>query len=297
MIKTIDLNFAGQSKTIGAFLYETSEGPVLLETGPFSCYPTLCKGIRELGYAPEDIRHVFVTHVHLDHAGAAWAFAKMGAKIYTHPAGKNHLVDPAKLLASAERIYGDQMDKLWGDMRPISKQLVMSTKDAEMVRIGDTVVRSWHTPGHAKHHIAWQINRELVAGDVAGVKINEGPVVAPCPPPDIDLEDWAYSIRRMKALDLNRLHLTHFGSLVNIPSHLEELEKILIDWSEWIRPFAEDGTPKDKVIALFEDYVNGQLKAAGLDDATIKKYEKANPAWMSVYGLTRFWSKKLKLVK
>jgi len=189
---TIDLNFARQSNTIGAFLYETSEGPILLETGPFSCYPMLCKGIRELGYAPKDIRHVFVT------------------------------------------------------------------QDAEMVRIGDTVIRSWHTPGHAKHHIAWQINRELIAGDVAGVRINDGPVVAPCPPPDIDLEDWAYSIRRMKALDLNRLHLTHFGSLVNIHSHLEELEKTL---------------------------------------KNIKKYEKANPAWMSVYGLMRFWSKKLKLVK
>jgi len=229
MIKTIDLNFARQSNTIGAFLYETSEGPILLETGPFSCYPMLCKGIRELGYAPKDIRHVFVTHVHLDHAGAAWAFAKMGAKIYTHPAGKEHLADPTKLLASAERIYGDQMDKLWGEMRSISKPLIMSTKDAEMVRIGDTVIRSWHTPGHAKHHIAWQINRELIAGDVAGVRINDGPVVAPCPPPDIDLEDWAYSIRRMKALDLNRLHLTHFGSLVNIHSHLEELEKTLIN--------------------------------------------------------------------
>jgi len=219
----------------------------------------------------------------------------MGAKIYTHPLGKDHLANPTKLLASAERIYGDQMDQLWGEMRPISKPLLVSIKDAEMVRIGDTVVRSWHTPGHARHHIAWQINRELVAGDVAGVRIQDGPVVAPCPPPDIDLEDWAYSIRRMKALDLNRLHLTHFGSLVNIPSHLGELEKVIIDWSEWMRPFAEDGTPPNKVIALFEDYVNGQLKAAGLSDEAIKKYEKANPAWMSVYGLTRFWSKKLKL--
>ena len=295
MIKTIDLNFAGESNTIGAFLYESSEGPILLETGPFSTYPTLCKGIRALGYAPEDIRHVFVTHVHLDHVGAAWAFAKMGAKIYSHPLGKNHLADPSKLLASAERIYGDQMDELWGEMRPISKPLLVSVKDAEMVRIGDTVVRSWHTPGHARHHIAWQINRELVAGDVAGVRIQDGPVMAPCPPPDIDLEDWAYSIRRMKALDLNRLHLTHFGSLVNIASHLEELEKVIVDWSEWMRPFAEEGTPKTKVVALFEDYVNGQLKAAGLSDEAIKKYEKANPAWMSVYGLTRFWTKKLKL--
>ena len=295
MIKTIDLNFAGESNTIGAFLYESSEGPILLETGPFSTYPTLCKGIRALGYAPEDIHHVFVTHVHLDHAGAAWAFAKMGAKIYSHPLGKNHLADPSKLLASAERIYGDQMDELWGEMRPISKPLLVSVKDAEMVRIGDTVVRSWHTPGHARHHIAWQINRELVAGDVAGVRIQDGPVMAPCPPPDIDLEDWAYSIRRMKALDLNRLHLTHFGSLVNIASHLGELEKVIVDWSEWMRPFAEEGTPKTKVVALFEDYVNGQLKAAGLSDEAIKKYEKANPAWMSVYGLTRFWTKKLKL--
>jgi len=295
MIKTIDLNFCGQSNTIGAFLYESPEGPILLETGPYSTFDTLCAGIREYGYEPKDIKHVFLTHIHLDHAGAAWAFAKMGAKIYTHPFGKQHLADPARLLESARRIYGDKMDSLWGEMNPIPRQMIMRVKDAEMVRLGETTVRSWHTPGHARHHVAWQINRELIAGDVAGVKILNGPVMPPCPPPDIDLEDWSYSIRRMKALDLNRLHLTHFGSLVNTHSHLEELEKTLNEWAEWMRPFAEDQTPKDKVIPLFEEHVASQLRKAGLSDEEIKRYDKANPAWMSVYGLTRFWSKKLKL--
>jgi len=295
MIKTIDLNFCGQSNTIGAFLYESAVGPILLETGPYSTFDTLCAGIREHGYAPKDIKHVFLTHIHLDHAGAAWAFAKMGAKIYTHPFGKQHLADPSRLIESAARIYGDKMDSLWGEMQAIPKEMIVSVKDAEMVRLAETTVRSWHTPGHARHHVAWQINRELIAGDVAGVKILNGPVVPPCPPPDIDLEDWAYSIRRMKALDLNRLHLTHFGSLVNTHSHLEELEKTLNEWAEWMRPFAEDQTPKDKVVTLFEEYVTGQLKAAGLSAEQISRYDKANPAWMSVYGLTRFWSKKLKL--
>lgn len=296
MIKTIDLNFCGQPKTIGAFLYETSAGPILFETGPYSAFKALCEGIEAHGYAPEDIKHVFVTHVHLDHAGAAWAFAKMGAKIYTHPLGKPHLVDPSRLLDSATRIYQDKMDSLWGIMHPIAKPLVVSMKDAEMRTIGDTTIRAWHTPGHATHHVAFQVNRELVTGDVAGVKISGGPVVPPCPPPDIDLEDWFYSIRRMKALDLNRIHLTHFGSVVNIHGHLAELEKKLKDWSEWMRPFAEDQTPKEKVIPLFEEYVSSQLREAGLDDETIKAYEKANPAWMSVVGLTRFWTKKMKLI-
>ena len=291
MLTTIDLEFLGHKETIAAFLIETTEGPVLVETGPHSTLPTLKAGIEKAGFAMEDIKHVFLSHIHLDHAGSAWCFAEHGATIYLHPFGERHMANPEKLLASAKMIYQDQMDRLWGTLKPIPKNQLQTVADNESIRIGKTRLKALHTPGHAVHHIAWQMDNVLFAGDVAGVKIGNGIVVPPCPPPDINLEDWKLSIRRIIVKRYDALYLTHFGKITNPKEHLIELEGRLVNWANWIKPYWEDGVDPKEVTPLFQEYVKKQLVAGGVEGENLERYEGANPSWMSVAGLMRYWKK------
>jgi glyoxylase-like metal-dependent hydrolase (beta-lactamase superfamily II) len=295
MIHIIDLKFQGLEDVIAAFIVETSKGPVLIETGPYSTYQQLVSGVAKTGYSINDIQHVLLSHIHFDHAGASWALAKNGASIYLHPVGAPHMAHPEKLVQSATRIYGDQMDILWGALRPIPEELLIVCNNNEPVKIGDQTFIPWHTPGHASHHIAWQWKDNLFTGDVAGVKIQEGMVVPPCPPPDINLEDWKESIDLIRKLPLNRLYLTHYGPVNQIESHLDSLEEILHDWAYWIKPYVESGTKAEEVVPLFEQYVARQLKAYGISDHALAQYESANPSYMSVSGLMRYWKKKMQL--
>ena len=292
MVKIIDLEFLGHKKTIATFLIETGDGPVLIETGPHSTLPKLKKGIEEAGYAFEDVKHVFLSHIHLDHAGCAWAFAEHGAKIYLHPFGQRHMANPEKLLASAKRIYQDQMDRLWGTLKPIPEEQLIVVADNEVVKIGKTRFRALFTPGHAVHHIAWQMGNVLFAGDVAGVRIGNGIVVPPCPPPDINIEDWNASIRRLLDKRFDSLYLTHFGKIDNVKEHLKELKGRLANWANWIRPYYENGVDQKTVLPDFQCYVKKQLEAGGADEVLLARYEGANPSWMSVAGLYRYWKKK-----
>ena len=293
-IQTLDLQFLGQEQTIGVFLIETSAGPVLVETGPYSTFPTLQKALALQGYTTTDIKHVFLTHIHFDHAGAAWAFAKAGATIYVHPAGAPHLIDPTKLIGSASRIYGDDMERLWSTIEPIDASRIQEVADGESYQVGDLHMKAWYTPGHASHHIAWQADHCIFAGDVAGVRIGGGPVVPPCPPPDIDIALWKKSIATLRSIDhLETLFLTHFGGIKDISEHLDQLEAVLDDWSQWMLKHFNAGTPISEVTPLFQNYAATQLREAGVDEEGVMQYEHANPAWMSVAGLLRYWKKKL----
>jgi glyoxylase-like metal-dependent hydrolase (beta-lactamase superfamily II) len=292
MIHTLDLAFLGEEKTIAAFLVETYDGPVLFETGPYSCFPQLEKEISRIGYTIHDIQHVFLTHIHLDHAGAAWAFAELGAKIHVHPLGVRHLSSPERLMESARRIYKDKMDELWGEMKPIPMESIVPAEHESVVMVANEKITAWHSPGHAIHHIAWQVKEELITGDVAGVKIGDGIVVPPCPPPDINLEDWMESIALMRKINPSALDLTHFGKITDITIHLDALEKVLNDWANWIKPHWEAGADPAAITPLFQAYTHQQLVTAGIPKEDLPRYEKANPSWMSVVGLMRYWSKK-----
>ncbi|MEQ9466774.1 MAG: MBL fold metallo-hydrolase [Ekhidna sp.] len=292
MYQTIDLHFQNYDHAIAAFLIETNDGPVLIESGPYSTFPSLEKGLDKLGYQPKDIKHLLLSHIHFDHAGAAWAFAELGATVYLHPFGYDHMHDPSKLVASATMIYGDQMDSLWGRMEGIPKKNLKIMEHDEVVEIGGQSFRALHTPGHAKHHLAWHWKDAIFTGDVAGVKIEGGPVVPPCPPPDINLEDWMYSIDLVLSKNPNRLVLTHYGEEHNPNIHMKELKGILIDWAQWIKARWEEGLSNEEITPLFMDYTASQLRDRGVSEEGIKKYEAANPSWMSVSGLVRYWKKK-----
>lgn len=292
MVHIIDLQHQGLENVIASFLVETSKGPVLIETGPYSDFERLKSGVEDLGYTMSDIQHVLLTHIHFDHAGASWALADHGAKIYLHPVGKPHMASPAKLVKSATRIYGDQMDTLWGAINPIHSSLLITCDHGEEVKIGDTTFTAWHTPGHASHHIAWQCEDRLFTGDVAGVKINNKVVVPPCPPPDIHIEAWEASIVLIRQLPVTKLYLTHFGMVENINRHLDDLLDILNHWALWMKPHAESNDDIQDITPRFQKYVSVQLKEKGLTSAEIERYESANPSWMSVTGLIRYWKKK-----
>ncbi|MEZ5044668.1 MAG: MBL fold metallo-hydrolase [Saprospiraceae bacterium] len=293
MIHLIDLHFQGQTAAIAAFLVETTAGPVLVETGPHSTFSHLEKGIHRLGYKIEDIKHVFLSHIHLDHGGAAWLFAEKGAKIYVHPRGYPHLHDPSKLLQSAKMIYQDQMDALWGTLRPIAQENLQVAEHGQTFPVGNCSFTAWHTPGHAVHHIAWQLGQDLFAGDVAGVKIGNGPVVPPCPPPDINVEDWQNSLQLIRTLNIERLWLTHSQSIEMVGEHLDELETRLLDWANWIRPkVLEEKLGNEELIKVFTQFVIESFERLSLAKAVSTRYEVANPAGMSALGLKRHWLKK-----
>ncbi len=291
-IHVIDLHFLHLPHTIASFLIESSEGPILIETGPHSTIDAMQKGLAALGYTADDVKHVLLTHIHLDHAGAAWFFAEKGAQIYLHPFGAKNMQDPTRLMESAKRIYKDKMDTLWGQMHKIPANQLIEVAHEQVLQIGDVVIKSWHTPGHARHHIAWQYESVLFTGDVAGVKIDKGIVVPPCPPPDIQIEDWKASIQLIRTINPGALYLTHYDQVTDIERHLSDLEAILDSWAAWVKNHWEAGETHEEMVPQFMQYVAGQLKDAGLTDKEIALYEAANPSWMSVAGLVRYWTKK-----
>ena len=291
MYKTIDLNFLGLDHAIAAFLIESYEGLILIECGPYSTFQSLEEGLNSYGYKLGDVKHVLLSHIHFDHAGAAWAFAKRGANIYLHPFGASHMKDPSKLVASATMIYGETMDVLWGKMEGIDEERLKIIEHLEEIKIGQFTFISLHTPGHAKHHISWQLDDTIFTGDVAGCKIGDSPVVPPCPPPDIDIQDWEKSIEILRSRNPKKIVLTHFDAVENVDDHLDNLKFILNDWANWIKKNWQKEENTENLTSEFVDYTKNQLREAGVSEEIIKKYEAANPPWMSVSGLIRYWKK------
>ncbi len=297
MIKILDLNFLDTSETIGAFLVECEkEGPILFECGPHSSIHQLRSEIEKYGYKLSDIKHLFLTHIHFDHAGAAWELAKNGTKIYVHPKGVKHLIDPTRLYNSAARIYGDKMELLWGKMESISAEMLHSTQHKEIFKFNDFSIQAFHTPGHASHHIAWKIGNLAIVGDVAGCKIDGGPIMPPCPPPDINIEEWLESIELLLSLNLNEIYLTHFGNIQNVEEHMQILKSQLWNWANFIKLHFEKQTNQKELISLFTNFVGQQMVSEGVTNSELlNKYEKANPPWMSVAGLLRYWQIRLQI--
>ena len=291
MYHTLDLHFRGLHDAIAAFVVESTVGPILIETGPYSTFPSMEDGLHKLNMKASDIKHVLLTHIHFDHAGAAWAFARQGATIYLHPVGAEHMHDPSKLVASATMIYGDQMDVLWGKMKHIPEANLKVTDHEESITIGDQTFIALHTPGHAKHHIAWQWNDSIFTGDVAGAKILNGPVVPPCPPPDINIENWISSIDLILSKNPKKIVLTHYGEQEQVHEHMQALKEILSDWSGWVKNKWEEGLSNEEMIPIFMEYTKDQLKSSGVSENGLRRYEAANPAWMSIAGLVRYWKK------
>lgn len=291
-VKIIDLNFQNTKESVGVFLINTSKGPILIETGPESTFNELTKGIEQAGFKVSDIHAVLLTHIHFDHAGAAWKFAQNGTKIYVHEIGLPHLANPEKLWNSAAQIYGEDMNRLWGEMKPIPENLLFPANDGDIIDFGNVQFKVIYTPGHAIHHNAYQWNDIIFTGDVAGCKIKNGPVVPPCPPPDINVELWKQSLQKLREAKPKKLYLTHFSKHDKPLELLDELEQELDRWATFIQPFFKAGTPTQEIIPKFMKFTSDAFKLKGLTNQEIQIYEYVNPSWMSVNGLLRYWKLK-----
>lgn len=283
-IHTIDLRY-GAPRTTAAFVVATAGGPVLVETGPESTYETLREGLQDLGHEPGEVRHVLVTHIHLDHAGAAWSFAEMGATVHVHPEGLRHLRNPSRLLASAGRIFGEKTEEFWGKPRPVPTDRLRAVGGGEVLRLGGVEFEALETPGHANHHHAWRVGGALFTGDVGGVRIGAGPVFPPTPPPGLHVGAWRRSIARLRSLRADELYLTHFGRFTDAADHFDELEARLLDWDDWVGHRLRDGTTAAALAPEFQRYVSAILDRGGLGDRERREYELADPAWMNLMGL------------
>src|SRR5204863_6904765 len=190
---------------IAATLLETDEGPILFDTCPGSTFANLAAALSQLGAKARDVRHVFLSHIHFDHAGAACRFAELGAMVYVHPRGAPHLIDPAKLVASATRLYGDEMERLWGKFSAIAPERVRVLDNNVVVRVASFEIRAIETPRHASHHHVYHWDENVFGGDVAGVRLGGGPPAPPFVPPELDIEAWRESIAKIGALDPAKL--------------------------------------------------------------------------------------------
>lgn len=289
----LDLSFQGMSEVIAAFLITSPEGHTLIETGPGSTLPALERAMTAAGARLEDVTQLAVTHIHLDHAGAAGTLLRRlpDARLFVHPVGAPHMIDPSKLLASATRIYGDAMDRLWGAFEPCPADRVVILSDDAELRAGSRTLRALHTPGHASHHIAFvdMERRTAFTGDVAGVRLGASPYVRPpTPPPDIDIPAWHESAHRLRALGLRAIDLTHFGRIPGAADHLDTLVRNLDDWLAWVTDRLRRG--EDPATVAEELMRKGEMDVirAGGSAADAAAYELATPSRMSVDGMARY---------
>jgi glyoxylase-like metal-dependent hydrolase (beta-lactamase superfamily II) len=293
-IETLDLDFGRTAETIAAFLVLGPESPVLIETGPASTLPTLLRRLDEHGVAPSDIRHVLVTHIHLDHAGAAGWWAQQGATVYVHPLGARHLIDPRKLLASAARIYGDRMDELWGRSLPAPEDRVVAVEDGETIRAGGLEIVPIETPGHARHHHVYRLGEFAFTGDAAGIRLpGKSWIDLPAPPPEFDLSEWKRTLERLRAERFATIYRTHFGPTSEVAEQLDTFEGLLQQASTTVRDLIERGAERDEMVEAYCDGMRSRAAASGVDDETAEAYELANPRYMSVDGIARYWNKLL----
>jgi glyoxylase-like metal-dependent hydrolase (beta-lactamase superfamily II) len=289
---TLDLNFQGREQAIASYLIPHSSGVVLVESGPGSTLPSLQAALAEKGYTPADVTHVLLSHIHLDHAGAAGWLARQGAEVYVHPVGAPHMLNPEKLLASATRIYGDRMDELWGDFLSVPESKLKIAEDAQEIEIGNLRFLPIDTPGHAYHHHAYLFEDICFTGDIGGVRIPGFPYMrVPMPPPELHLEKWRESVERLKQEKFNRIAPTHFGIYDDPDWHLNELEKSLDAISRWLEEVMPSDPPVEALREKFTSWMEEQARATGLDELVVKAYEVANPVGMSADGLQRYWKK------
>ncbi len=295
-IYTIDLKFRGISGLIAAYLVLHDQGAILVETGPGSTIPALEAGLQSHGISVHDVTDVLVTHIHLDHAGASGWLARQGARIHVHPKGAPHLTNPEKLLSSAARIYGDEMQNLWGDFLPVPEDHIVAPEDEETIEINGLKFKPLDTPGHATHHFVYIFQDVCFTGDIGGVRMPETLYLRlPMPPPEFNLEIWRNSARRLlkeyKSGSFNRIALTHFGIIEDPTWHLSALERALDEVEGWALEVMPSDPPIEELRSRFVEWEKEQMRKSGVDRNQASAIEEVNASWMSAYGIQRYWRK------
>lgn len=292
MIHVLDTRQLGRPGIIAATAVESDDGLILFDTGPESTFENIAAELRSVGSDIGDVRHVFLSHIHFDHAGAAWRLAERGATVYVHPRGAPHLIDPTKLIESATRIFGAEMAKFWGRVAPVPERKLKILQDMDVIRVGALEVRAIATPGHASHHHVYQWEDNLFGGDIAGVRIGGGPPIPPFVPPELEIDSWLFSIDKIRGLNPAKLYLPHFGLVEgSVSAHLDGLEERVRRWSLWFREQMRVGRDEEQLIPAFAAYEAMDLQAGGATAEQVRDYETADPSYMAVTAALRYWRK------
>lgn len=274
-MRLIDLDFGARPRAIGVYVVDTADGPALFDCGPSSTVPALESGLAEHGLELADVRHLLLSHIHLDHAGAAGTIVRRHPQltVWVSPVGAPHIVDPSRLERSARRLYGSLFDALWGELQPVPEA---------NIRVAEGDVLGWEsfpTQGHASHHVSYFRDGTLLAGDAAGVRMPDAQFVMPVsPPPDIDIEAWHATVQAIRTRKPERLALIHFGVHEDVDAHLDRLDAELDRWAARVR----DGMEQ-------EEFVAAARSDAGADADV---YDQVAPFWQSWHGLRRYWDKR-----
>ncbi|HLY49692.1 MAG TPA: MBL fold metallo-hydrolase [Solirubrobacteraceae bacterium] len=277
-MRLIDVRHLGRPRVVGCWLVDD----VLIDPGPTSCLDTLLAGLE--GVVP---RSVLLTHIHLDHAGATGSLVERWPElaVYVHERGAPHLIDPSRLLKSARRLYGEDMDELWGEAVPVPEGNIRVLSGGERLLGGAFEVA--YTPGHASHHVSYRWGATAFVGDTGGVRIApQGLTVPPTPPPDIDLAAWHDSIARIKAWRPQRLAITHFDAYDDAERQLDELASRLDEWADWAREAEREG---------FVETARGTIEC-GAEAELVPAYLQAAAPEQVYAGLERYWRKRAEAV-
>ncbi|NRB76501.1 MAG: MBL fold metallo-hydrolase [Verrucomicrobiales bacterium] len=291
-IHTIDLEFQDTRHAIAAFLVESGETKVLIETGPESTRDQLLGKLTELGCPASDLDAVFVTHIHLDHAGAAGWFAKEGIPLYVHHKGARHLVDPSRLIESARMIYAERFDSLWGEMTPAPEEQVHLLEGGETIEVGELAIEVLETPGHAFHHHAFAVNTVCFTGDAAGARLPGSEYISvTSAPPQFHLEHTLASVDMIAAREFEKLYLTHFGAIDDPSGHLKDYRRAVELNAEFIRQRLEEQMDPDSLRIAYQAFCMEQAFRVEAPREIWETLQLINGTDMCADGIRLFWEK------
>lgn len=294
----IDLQFLGKPEIIATAVLHGPQGVALIDPGPSTTLASLRRALASKGAGVGDVRQILLTHIHLDHAGATGTLVRENPSIevLVHILGARHMADPAKLLASATRLYGEaDMERLWGEFLPVPASNLRSLEGDETIAAGGRELRVAYTPGHASHHVSYFDTSSRVAfvGDTAGIRRGASNyVMPPTPPPDIDLEMWRESEARILAWDPDSLFLTHFGPFHGPRVQFQQLRANIDQWSRSVkRLIADDHLTEDRRQQSFVEEATRELRRA-VGEQEADHYGRAGRLDYSWQGLARYWRKR-----
>ena len=291
-----DLNFLGVPRIIATVVLHGAGGAALIDPGPSSTLPMLRAGLSKAGIGIGDLRALLLTHIHLDHAGATGTLLLENPelKVYVHEKGAPHMVDPSKLIASATRLWGDDMERLWGEFRAVPESALVVLKGGEKFDACGRELEVAYTPGHASHHVSY-FNRDTgiaFVGDTAGIRIMPGGfIMPPTPPPDIDLELWRHSLQRIGQWRPETVFVTHFGPHASAGAHLPEVAANLELTASLVKAsLARPGGDPDRE-EWFSEELRRELRRR-MSEADAQAYEVAGRFDLNWRGLARYWRKR-----
>jgi glyoxylase-like metal-dependent hydrolase (beta-lactamase superfamily II) len=296
-VTAIDTFYGGRERYTAAYLLHGSE-PAIVETGPTTSVPHVMAGLERLGVGPDDLAHIVLTHIHLDHGGGAGTLCERfpNANVWVHELGAPHLAKPDRLVASATMVYGEQqMASLFGPVAPVPAQRITALSDGDVMDLGGRSLTAVATPGHAKHQVALidSASGAVFTGDALGIHPPDLPVLRPAtPPPDYDLELAVRSIERIRSLAGELLLFSHFGPVTEVDRICDLAVKRFRDWTEAVHVAMDRTTDLDELVEILEDEAKRDVETGSQAGLDLGRLEMLSGVRINALGILRYWQKR-----